>query len=194
MILYISKRFETNVAARVHRGFLEEKYGKENIFVIDMRPNKEERRDKYICFGKYKNKIKRIGRWIQGNTMYQSKKIINEICEIVRKYNIKFIFIEDSTFGNVVKEIKCRYPETQIVTFYHDIAVELYAEWAKKGGIVSKIENSIAIKQEKINQRYSDIDMVFNERDAKLYEKYYGNKPNAIIPIAMPTPIVAKKI
>ena len=130
MILYISKRFETNVAARVHRGFLEEKYGKENIFVIDMRPNKEERRDKYICFGKYKNKIKRIGRWIQGNTMYQSKKIINEICEIVRKYNIKFIFIEDSTFGNVVKEIKCRYPETQIVTFYHDIAVELYAEWA----------------------------------------------------------------
>ena len=127
---YISKRFETNVAARVHRGFLEEKYGKENIFVIDMRPNKEERRDKYICFGKYKNKIKRIGRWIQGNTMYQSKKIINEICEIVRKYNIKFIFIEDSTFGNVVKEIKCRYPETQIVTFYHDIAVELYAEWA----------------------------------------------------------------
>ena len=58
MILYISKRFETNVAARVHRGFLEEKYGKENIFVIDMRPNKEERRDKYICFGKYKNKIK----------------------------------------------------------------------------------------------------------------------------------------
>lgn len=193
MILYISKRFETNVAARVHRGFLEEKYGKENIFVIDMRPNKEERRDKYICFGKYKNKIKRIGRWIQGNTMYQSKKIINEICEIVRKYNIKFIFIEDSTFGNVVKEIKCRYPETEIVTFYHDIAVELYAEWAKKGGIVSKIENSIAIKQEKINQRYSDIDMVFNERDAKLYEKYYGNKPNAIIPIAMPTPIVAKK-
>lgn len=188
MILYISKRFETNVAARVHRGFLEDKYGKENIFVIDMRPNKEERKDKYICFGKYRSKIARIGRWLQGNTMYESNRIIDEICEIVRSNNIKFVFVEDSIFGNVVKAIKCRYPDTKIVTFYHDIAAELYAEWAKRGGVVSKIENTIAIKQEKVSQYYSDIDMVFNERDAELYEKYYGNKPDAIIPIAMPIP------
>lgn len=188
MILYISKRFETNVAARVHRGFLEDKYGKENIFVIDMRPNKEERKDKYICFGKYRSKIARIGRWLQGNTMYESNRIIDEICEIVRANNIKFVFVEDSIFGNVVKAIKCRYPDTKIVTFYHDIAAELYAEWAKRGGVVSKIENTIAIKQEKVSQYYSDIDMVFNERDAELYEKYYGNKPDVIIPIAMPIP------
>ena len=38
-------------------------------------------------------------------------------------------------------------------------------------------------------QNYSD----GVNKELSLHEKYYGNKPNAIIPIAMPTPIVAKK-
>ena len=33
-----------------------------------------------------------------------------------------------------------------------------------------------------------NVNIVFNQRDAQLYQKYYGEMPDAIIPISTPTP------
>ena len=47
-----------------------------------------------------------------------------------------------------------------------------------------KIECKLSIYQEKLNQKYCDVNIVFNQRDAQLYQKYYGEMPDAIIPIS----------
>ena len=184
MITYISLRFETNIGAKVHRSILEELFGEDNIYTIDLRPRNQERKLRYICYGKYKNPLDRIFRWIQGNTMYISNKIINEICNIIGESKSELVFLENSNFGSLVKKIKTKYPNIKVICFYHDIDADLYRQWSKESNWVGKIENKIGIKQEMLSQRYSDIDIVFNKRDAQLYEKYYKNKPNYIIPLS----------
>ena len=92
MITYISLRFETNIGAKVHRSILEELFGEDNIYTIDLRPRNQERKLRYICYGKYKNPLDRIFRWIQGNTMYISNKIINEICNIIGESKSELVF------------------------------------------------------------------------------------------------------
>lgn len=44
MITYISLRFETNIGAKVHRSILEELFGEDNIYTIDLRPRNQERK------------------------------------------------------------------------------------------------------------------------------------------------------
>ena len=87
MILYVSKRFETNIASQVHYKILEEKFGADNIYTVDLRLFEEKQSRHYIAYGKYKNKLSRVLQWLQGNTMYISNRTILNICEIVEKYN-----------------------------------------------------------------------------------------------------------
>jgi len=120
--------------------------------------------------------------------MYLSNAIIEDICSIIEKNDIDLVFAEESFFGNLVKKIKSRFPQIKIVTFFHDISAELYIQWMKKHNLFGKLECMISIQQEKVSQRYSDCDLVFNKRDAQLYKKYYGKEPDAIIPLATYVP------
>lgn len=184
MVIYISLRFETNIGAKVHRSILSELYGEDNIFTFDLRPNTPHKEDNYICYGKYKNPFDRIVRWIQGNSMYINDKIIHEICNVIRNTNSELVFFENTNFGKLIKKIKKEFPSIKVVCFYHDIDADLYRQWNRHGNLVSVIENNIGIKQESLSQKYSDIDIVFNERDAKLYRKHYKMDPNYIIPLS----------
>ena len=132
MITYISLRFETNIGAKVHRSILEELFGEDNIYTIDLRPRNQERKLRYICYGKYKNPLDRIFRWIQGNTMYISNKIINEICNIIGESKSELVFLENSNFGSLVKKIKTKYPNIKVICFYHDMMQTCIGNGAKK--------------------------------------------------------------
>lgn len=47
-------------------------------------------------------------------------------------------------------------------TFYHDIKAELYRQWIKaKKWFIDKIDFGIEIRQERINQEYSDCTSFF---------------------------------
>ena len=188
MILYVSKRFETNIASQVHYKILEEKFGADNIYTVDLRLFEEKQSRHYIAYGKYKNKLSRVLQWLQGNTMYISNRTILNICEIVEKYSIKLVFIEDSVFGGLVKAIKEKFSDVKIISFYHDMGADLFVQWSKRENWMGKIECKLSIYQEKLNQKYCDVNIVFNQRDAQLYQKYYGEMPDAIIPISTPTP------
>lgn len=184
MVIYISLRFETNIGAKVHRSILSELYGEDNIFTFDLRPNTPHKEDNYICYGKYKNPADRIIRWIQGNSMYINDKIIQEICNVIKNSNCELIFFENTNFGKLIKIIKSKFPKIKVVCFYHDIDADLYKQWNRHETLVGVIENNIGIKQESLSQKYSDIDIVFNARDAKLYRKYYKVNPDYIVPLS----------
>ena len=133
--------------------------------------------------------------WFNTNMMFISNDIISEICEVINSNSIKTVFIEDSVFGNLVKKIKNRCKECKVLSFYHDVKADLYKQWMdNERTLKSKIEYTIGIRQEYVNQKYADINIVFNERDAKTYQVYYGKRPEAILPLPAPVPSISHDI
>lgn len=194
MILYIMKEIESNIGARLHYKAILEIVGDNNVFTIILNPSKApERRSRYISYGKYKNKMERILRWLQGNMMFISNNIIREICTIIKKYDIDIVYIDDSVFGNLVKKIKRKCPTVKIISFYHDIKANLYRQWKKKNGLLGKIEFSIGIRQEKINQQYCDVNLVFNQRDADLFHAIYHKYPEGKVALPAPVPLLTEE-
>ena len=194
MILYISNRSEYNIGAKTHLAALREIFGNDNVFRIDLRPTEKScKKQNYIAFGKYKNIPERMKRWIQGNTMYLSTNIINQIIYVIKQYNINLIFTEESFLGNLAKKIKNIIYNVTYVFFYHDISADLFRQWRNKTGIIGKIENSIGIRQEKVNVKYSDINLVFHQTDAAKLFKYYGINPQGVIPLTAFVPAIANK-
>ena len=193
MILYITKLEKGNIGADMHYKALCDIFGRENIFFINLSPTKRERRlQNYISYGKYKTVLDRVHRWMQGNMMFISNDIISEICEVINSNAIKTVFIEDSVFGNLVKKIKKNCKECKVLSFYHDVKADLYKQWMNnERTLKSRIEYTIGIRQEYVNQKYADINIVFNERDAKSYQVYYGKRPEAIIPLPAPVPVIS---
>ena len=196
MILYITKLEKGNIGADMHYKALCDIFGRENIFFINLSPTEKEcRLQNYISYGKYKSVLDRVHRWMQGNMMFISNDIISEICEIINSNSIKTVFIEDSVFGNLVKKIKNRCKECKVLSFYHDVKADLYKQWMdNERTLKSKIEYTIGIRQEYVNQKYADINIVFNERDAKTYQVYYGKRPEAILPLPAPVPSISHDI
>lgn len=196
MILYITKLEKGNIGADMHYKALCDIFGRENIFFINLSPTEKEcRLQNYISYGKYKSVLDRVHRWMQGNMMFISNDIISEICELINGNAIKTVFIEDSVFGNLVKKIKKSCKECRVFSFYHDVKADLYKQWMdNERTLKSKIEYTIGIKQENINQKYADINIVFNERDAKKFQAYYGKRPDVIIPLPAPVPAISDNI
>ena len=196
MILYITKLEKGNIGADMHYKALCDIFGRENIFFINLSPTEKEcRLQNYISYGKYKSVLDRVHRWMQGNMMFISNDIISEICELINGNAIKTVFIEDSVFGNLVKKIKNRCKECKVLSFYHDVKADLYKQWMdNERTLKSKIEYTIGIRQEYVNQKYADINIVFNERDAKTYQVYYGKRPEAILPLPAPVPSISHDI
>lgn len=196
MILYITKLEKGNIGADMHYKALCDIFGRENIFFINLSPTEKEcRLQNYISYGKYKSVLDRVHRWMQGNMMFISNDIISEICEVIKSNSIKTVFIEDSVFGNLVKKIKNRCKECKVLSFYHDVKADLYKQWMdNERTLKSKIEYTIGIRQEYVNQKYADINIVFNERDAKTYQVYYGKRPEAILPLPAPVPSISHDI
>ena len=196
MIIYITKLEKGNIGADMHYKALCDIFGRENIFFIHLSPTEKEcRLQNYISYGKYKSVLDRVHRWMQGNMMFISNDIISEICELINSNAIKTVFIEDSVFGNLVKKIKKSCKECKVFSFYHDVKADLYKQWMdNERTLKSKIEYTIGIKQENINQKYADINIVFNERDAKKFQAYYGNRPDVIIPLPAPVPAISDNI
>lgn len=196
MILYITKLEKGNIGADMHYKALCDIFGRENIFFINLSPTEKEcRLQNYISYGKYKTVLDRVHRWMQGNMMFISNDIISEICEVINSNSIKTVFIEDSVFGNLVKKIKNSCKECKVLSFYHDVKADLYKQWMdNERTLKSKIEYTIGIRQECVNQKYADINIVFNERDAKTYQVYYGKRPEAILPLPAPVPSISHDI
>lgn len=193
MFLYISKTTETNLGARLHYQAIREIVGEQAVYTVLVAPVKKYcRADRYISYGN-PGRIQKVCRWLQGNMMFISNQIIREICEIIKQYEIKTVFIEDSVFGNFVKKVKSAYPDIRIISFYHDIKANLYRQWKKTSGILGQIEYSIGIRQEKINQKYCDVNLVFNQRDADLFHRIYGKRPKGAIPLPASIPDLSEE-
>ena len=184
MIIYISDRPETDSGAETHYAALRDIFGAENVLKIDLRASQMPKRSRnYIAYGKYTSKCMRVFGLLQGNTPIMSNRIIDDICSLIGKLDVKLVFSEESIFGNLAKRIKKEFPETKYVVFYHDIAADLYRQWNKQAKFINKLDNWVGIRGENISRAYADMNLVFHQEDAQKLWNYYHIQPTRMIPL-----------
>lgn len=191
MLLYVSKRFDTNVVAQAHLKALKDILGEENVFVVDLRLIAPSESKNYIAYGKYKSRFSLMCRLLQGNSEYLSNNTIKKICRLVSEKRITSVFVEDSIFGNLVKRIKKKYPSIIVFSYFHDIAADLYLQWKKNRNFIGRLDCDLMIRQERIQHKYAEVNLVFNQRDNNLYKKFYGKDADYIIPLSWDAPTLS---
>jgi len=179
----------SGVGARMHRDTLYKLVGKENVFIIDMDLSTDPcRSTNYRSYGKYKNKIERIRRNLQLNTLFFSNSIIDEITRIVLNEKIEFVFLDDSIFGKLASAIKKKCPGVKVVSFFHDVKAHLYPIWMKKSKLADKIDSKIGIANEKMSVFTVDKNIVLNSAENELLKKYYGVEADYLLPVCVEYP------
>ena len=190
-VLYISRALVgysgSGVGARMHLEALKKAVGDDNVYVINLSVHEDaNRKDKYIAYGKYHNKIERILRHLQGNGFYISNAIIREICALVRNEGLEFVFVDDSVFGNLVKALKKSNPNVPVVTFYHDVKAELYPKWMDRYPLIDKINWRLEMKEEKKSAHWTDANIVLNKAEDEFLFKHYGKHADYFLPVSVP--------
>ena len=188
--MFISKELNltsgAGVGARMHRDTLINLVGADNVFIVDVSVQAAPlKKENYIAYGKYKNPFERIIRHIQGNVYLFSDNIIEDICSVIESQNINFVFVDDSFFGRLVKKIKTKFPRLPVVSFFHDVKAELFAIWIKRSCFIDKIDFMIGIKNEAINVKYTDKNIVLNQREDELLFKHYNIHSDFYLPVCV---------
>lgn len=193
--VFISERLENNICAKTHLKAFESLLSKEKLLIIDLNPGENARRDdNHIYLGKF-SKLDKIKWLTQQTTWYLTNDRILKICHYINEFGPKVVFIDDSCFGKLEKAIKRRIPNVKIVTFYHDIIADLYQQNSKNNDIKYRVlMHYAAIKGERLNQEYSDMHFVLNNRDASLFTKYYNKHPDGLLPMAVAEPDLSNKV
>lgn len=189
-VLFISKELRqtagSGVCARMHMDSIREIVGDSNLYLIDMSvAAKPEKKDHYLAFGKYPSRINRIIRHLQGNTYYFSNSIIGEIVEYIKVNEIEVVFLDDSYFGRLAREIKKKCPKVRVLAFFHDVKAELFPIWIKRANLINKWDYKIAIKNEKISVDEVDANIVLNSEEDDLLRKYYDISADYYLPICV---------
>lgn len=133
----------------------------------------------------FKNKVENITNIMTLNGWCQNSKIINSILELIEKNNYDFVFIDDSVMGRLTRKIKKEFPNVKVVTYYQDVKAELSKQWMKEGGLRTVPFNLGIMHNEKINQKYTDANIVLNERENKLLMKHYGIEADGFLPVCV---------
>ena len=189
-VMFISKCLpETSGAgagARMHLKALQNIVGEQNIFIVDLSPlSKPSKSINYIAYGKYSSKMERVRRLLQGNIYLFSNRIIFEISNIVKTKRIKFVFVDDSYFGRLVKKIKENNPDVAIVSFFHDVKASLFKIWMRQSDFFTKLDLRLGIRGEKISVNTVDKNIVLNNAENELLIKYYGREADYYLPVCV---------
>lgn len=130
------------------------------------------------------SKIEKLTSVLSGYPPYLNRRVRKNVFEIIPEKRISIIYIDNSVSGKLIKDIKEKYPEMKIISFFHDIeAIKMKEE---NSSFIRKLILPVFYKNERFTASYSDKTIVLNERDKKQYEKEYKKNPDAIVPISIP--------
>lgn len=188
-VVFISQRLGDNVCSKIHLKAFETIVSKEDLLIIDLnRLEKKRTEGNRVFFGGF-DKREKLEWLFQQTTWFLTNERIDRICQYIKNFNAEIVFVDDACLGKVVKKIKDRFPKIKVITFYHDIIADLYRQNDRKQDWKFKVlMYHAALKGENYSQNYSDKNMVLNERDDKLYQKYYGKKADGFLTMAVAEP------
>lgn len=193
-LLYIASEFGisngTNTNMMVHYRSLINILGKDNVFTIDLNSGgKQVETTKSKVYLKPMRLKDKIIRGIQGHTALMSDSIVRDILNIIADEKIDFIFVDESLYGQMIKDIKKKCPKVKIACFYHDVKRNLYLQWIKKEGIGAAVKRYIpGLINEKKTALYSDFNITLNGRESQMLKKYYGREADMELPVGIAEP------
>lgn len=136
----------------------------------------------YVCFN-HASQVEKFFAVLTGYSPDLSLKTIGALLTIIEKEDVKTVFIESSMFGNLVKKIKKFDPSINVVTYFTDIEADLLNQEMKNCNTKRRAVIRRLIQNEYKTVKFADKKFVLNKRDAEIYYNYYGQQPDAIIPI-----------
>lgn len=114
-----------------------------------------------------------------------SKDNVNYIVDRIRLAQHHVIFIDNSMYGLLVRRIKKEFPQTKVISFFHDVKRILAYDWFKKNGMKYFFQFIAIVRNESLAAKHSDSLICLNKRDYQLIEKIYSIQPKACFPISM---------
>lgn len=188
-ILYISEFFYeingANKLSMMHYNTILDILGKENVVTVSLTGGQKIQNSNYINFQSYSSKVGKFLNLIQMNNSRINNCIIDEIGKIIENEKIEIVFIDNSTYGKLVKYIKNKYDNINVISFYHDIKRNLAKQWLREFGFKFLLDYFVTIYNELLNAKYSDKNITLNKRESKLFFKYYKKYPDLELPIYM---------
>ncbi len=171
------------------RKALTDLYGIENVFCINIDDQIRECSDKRIrVYYEKKNNIQKVANLLYYGATFLTKTFLSEVEELINQEEIDVVILARSSYGGIIRTLKKRTNAT-VVTIFHDIFPEILRqginmyEAVSDLKIVSNLMNQIQLRCEKKSVLFSDATVVLNEREKKLYQKYYKKTPTVMIPI-----------
>jgi hypothetical protein len=119
---------------------------------------------------------------------------INYILNRIRSENYDVVFVDNSMYGLLIKNIKRKFPNVKVVSFFHDVKRVLAFDWLKNNGVKYLLQYLSIVRNESLTAKYSNSLICLNHRDFQLIEKIYKIKPVACFPITMDDIFDSKKV
>jgi glycosyltransferase involved in cell wall biosynthesis len=112
--------------------------------------------------------------------------VIKQLFQIIAINNIKSIFIDGSNFGELACQVKQRFPNIKVYTFFHNVEISFFIGSFKQHKSIRAflicVFNYLA---EKKSVKYSDELICLSERDSQGLNKIYGRHASHILPMAL---------
>lgn len=187
-ILFISshlaeKPMGAKTLAKSHYELLCNIYGVENVELISIKTySYEDKNDDYNSITSLNSKFEGIRNIISGRPYLINKITQAYILEKCRECEL--VFVDNYSFGKLIKRIKKELP-IPVVVFFHGIYIVEGNAWRKnkRNNIGSTVVHWDLLKNEKDTVKYADKIMVLNKRDAGELYQNYGRSADLLFPM-----------
>jgi hypothetical protein len=114
------------------------------------------------------------------------QKIIAHIERIIKLKKIQLVFIDGSNLGLLAERIKLKFPNVKIFIFFHNIEAKFFLDSFIRAKTFHSLGVAIAnYFAEKKAAKNSDYLICLTKDDARLMKKFYKNKVDLILPMAL---------
>jgi len=165
-----------------HLNILKSIFGEENVEAINLSGVHREKDTDYLSISISNNFTVRIFNLLCGYTGRINRKITEELLAIIEHSQYDFVFVDVSTYGKLIKAIKGRFPHIVILSYYADVKANLCREWIRNNWLKTIIFLNL-MRNEKLTQKYCDINLVLNAREKREFTKYYPESQCDILKI-----------
>ena len=185
--LYREDSGATSVA-RSHLDVLIEGYGEDYVFTIALIGTYKKvvplKKVNFEVCSVESNILKRGMNLLQGHTGKISEKIIAHISQVIQEKQIDIVFFDDSIYGLAIKKLKKQYKDVIFAAYYHDVKQNLCVDWIKKDP-KNFLKYIPLMWNESMTAKYTDYNIVLNEREKREFRKYYKKDPELLLPVIL---------
>lgn len=119
------------------------------------------------------SRLKQFMSMLMGN-FYPISSLKRYVDNLIKRFNISYVFVDLSLYGNFIKYLKVNNPEIKVLCFFHNIEYNYFKDLYKyKNNLLKKVILNSVYSSEKKSVLYSDILIAMNSRDSgEMYLTY----------------------